>query len=64
MLYKILAGENFDEFGRLISIRQNILSQILAKYTECIQHGIGIRRYIVHQIRTSSKIAKIIVQYS
>jgi len=56
-----LAEENFVEFGGSISIHQNILSQILAKYTECIQYGTSIRQYIICQIHASSKISQILV---
>ena len=52
---KILAN-----FADPSSIHQNILSQILAKYTDSIQYGTSICQYIIHQIHTASKIAKIL----
>ena len=54
-------GDNFGKFGVISSIRQNLFSQTLAKYTDCIQYGISIPQYIIYQIRTASKIAKICI---
>lgn len=58
-----LDGRNFGGFSESILFCQSILSQLLANHSECIysmQHDTSIHQYIIHQIRLSSTIAKVL----
>ena len=48
------------KLGGSLLIHLNILNQILAKYTECMQYSTSICQYIISQIRALSKTTKIL----
>ena len=50
----------YTEFWRFDFNSPKYSQPILAKYTECMHYGTSICQYIIRQIRTLSKIAKIL----
>ena len=58
-MVQILMGENVGEIGETSSIHQNIFIQFITNYTECVQHNISIRQYIIRQTLPRVKSPKV-----